>query len=37
MLHAWKLAFDHPRTKARMDFEADVPPDFENAMRELLP
>jgi 23S rRNA pseudouridine1911/1915/1917 synthase len=37
MLHAWKLAFDHPRTKARMHFEADVPADFESAMRELLP
>ena len=37
MLHAWKLAFDHPRTKARMHFEANVPADFENAMRQLLP
>jgi 23S rRNA pseudouridine1911/1915/1917 synthase len=37
MLHAWKLAFDHPRTKARMHFEADLPADFESAMRELLP
>src|SRR5437660_10506187 len=37
MLHAWKLAFDHPRTKARMHFEANVPTDFESAMRELLP
>ena len=37
MLHAWKLAFDHPRTRVRMDFEADVPADFESAMRELLP
>jgi len=37
MLHAWKLAFDHPRTRVRMHFEADVPADFESAMRELLP
>ena len=37
MLHAWKLAFDHPRTKARMHFEANLPTDFESAMRELLP
>jgi len=37
MLHAWKLAFDHPRTKARMHFEAEVPADFESAMGKLLP
>ena len=37
MLHAWKLAFDHPRTKARMHFEAGLPADFESALRELLP
>jgi 23S rRNA pseudouridine1911/1915/1917 synthase len=36
MLHAWKLAFDHPRTKARMHFEAGLPDDFEAAMREIL-
>jgi 23S rRNA pseudouridine1911/1915/1917 synthase len=28
MLHAWKLGFTHPRTGARMDFQAPVPPDF---------
>jgi 23S rRNA pseudouridine1911/1915/1917 synthase len=28
MLHAWKLGFAHPRTGARMDFQAPVPPDF---------
>ena len=37
MLHAWKLAFDHPRTKARMYFEAELPTDFATAMGELLP
>ncbi|MEY2492306.1 MAG: rRNA synthase [Verrucomicrobiota bacterium] len=36
MLHAWKLAFDHPRTKARMHFEAGMPVDFEAAIREIL-
>jgi 23S rRNA pseudouridine1911/1915/1917 synthase len=36
MLHAWKLAFDHPRTKARMHFEAGLPDDFKAAMREIL-
>lgn len=36
MLHAWKLAFDHPRTKARLHFEAPLPPDFEQAMNEVL-
>ena len=28
MLHAWKLGFDHPRGKGRMDFEAPLPEDF---------
>lgn len=36
MLHAWKLVFDHPRTKTRMHFEAQVPQDFEHAMSDLL-
>jgi len=36
MLHAWKLAFDHPRTKMRMNFEAPLPEDFEKAVREVL-
>jgi len=36
MLHAWKLAFDHPRTKGRMHFEAPLPEDFKRAMREVL-
>jgi 23S rRNA pseudouridine1911/1915/1917 synthase len=36
MLHAWKLAFDHPRTKARMHFEAPRPEDFQKAMLQAL-
>jgi 23S rRNA pseudouridine1911/1915/1917 synthase len=28
MLHAWKLGFTHPRTGARMNFQAPIPPDF---------
>ena len=36
LLHAWKLGLDHPRTKARMHFEAPLPDDFQWAMREVL-
>ncbi len=36
MLHAWKLAFDHPRTKRRVHFEAPLPQDFDDAIREAL-
>jgi 23S rRNA pseudouridine1911/1915/1917 synthase len=36
MLHAWKLGFDHPRTKTRVHFEAPVPQDFEKAMSDVL-
>jgi 23S rRNA pseudouridine1911/1915/1917 synthase len=28
MLHAWRLAFDHPVTGKRMEFEAPVPSDY---------
>jgi 23S rRNA pseudouridine1911/1915/1917 synthase len=35
MLHAWKLAFCHPRTSEVMIFEAPVPSDFAEAMRQL--
>jgi 23S rRNA pseudouridine1911/1915/1917 synthase len=35
MLHAWKLAFTHPRTNEVMPFEAPLPPDFTEAMRVL--
>jgi 23S rRNA pseudouridine1911/1915/1917 synthase len=36
MLHAWKLSFDHPRMKRRMEFEAPVPEDFAKAISELI-
>lgn len=35
MLHAWKLAFRHPRTGDEMSFEAPVPRDFADAMRQI--
>ncbi len=35
MLHAWKLAFNHPRTGEVITFEAPVPPDFTEAMRQI--
>ena len=35
MLHAWKLAFNHPRTGERMLFEAPVPSDFAEAMGQI--
>jgi 23S rRNA pseudouridine1911/1915/1917 synthase len=36
MLHAWKLGFDHPRGKRRMDFEASLPEDFAKAISEAI-
>ena len=35
MLHAWKLAFRHPRTGEVMTFEAPVPADFAEALRQI--
>jgi 23S rRNA pseudouridine1911/1915/1917 synthase len=35
MLHAWKLAFRHPRSSDEMTFEAPVPRDFADAMRQI--
>jgi len=35
MLHAWKLVFRHPRTNQDMAFEAPVPPDFAEALRQI--
>ena len=35
MLHAWKLAFSHPRTSEVMTFEAPLPADFAEAMRRI--
>ncbi len=37
MLHAWKLAFHHPRTKKWKEFEAPAPRDFRDAIRSLQP
>jgi 23S rRNA pseudouridine1911/1915/1917 synthase len=34
-LHAWRLAFDHPRTGKRMRFEAPLPADLEAALAIL--
>jgi len=36
MLHAWKLGFEHPRTKQWMSFEAPLPADFERAIETAL-
>jgi 23S rRNA pseudouridine1911/1915/1917 synthase len=35
MLHAWKLAFEHPATGERKKFEAPAPPDFQHAASSL--
>jgi 23S rRNA pseudouridine1911/1915/1917 synthase len=35
MLHAWKLAFRHPRSGDEMSFDAPVPTDFADAMRGI--
>ena len=35
MLHAWKLAFRHPRTEEMMSFEGPLPADFAEATRTL--
>jgi 23S rRNA pseudouridine1911/1915/1917 synthase len=34
-LHAWRLAFDHPETGARVACEAPLPADLRAALREL--
>ena len=28
MLHAWRLAFEHPITMQRMEFKAEAPAEF---------
>jgi len=33
MLHAWKLGFQHPRTKQWKNFEAPIPDDFASALK----
>jgi 23S rRNA pseudouridine1911/1915/1917 synthase len=35
MLHAYQLAFIHPRSGKRMHFEAPVPKDFEDMLKAL--
>jgi len=35
MLHAWKLAFQHPRTGQQKKFEARLPDDFLEAAKLL--
>ena len=35
MLHAWKLGFRHPRSDEWKNFEAPLPPDFEEALAKL--
>jgi 23S rRNA pseudouridine1911/1915/1917 synthase len=37
MLHAFQLAFIHPRTGVRMTFQAPRPPDFEDLLKALRP
>ncbi len=34
-LHAWRLAFDHPVTGERIEFEAAPPPDFQDLVDVL--
>ena len=34
-LHAWRLAFAHPRTRKALHFEAPLPPDLEAAVASL--
>ncbi len=34
-LHAWQLAFDHPRTGRRLELEAPLPADFRRALEIL--
>ena len=35
MLHAWKLGFTHPRSAEWKEFEAPLPPDFKEALKQL--
>ena len=37
MLHAWKLGFEHPRTRDWKTFEAALPQDFQKALNSLQP
>jgi 23S rRNA pseudouridine1911/1915/1917 synthase len=35
MLHAWRLAFDHPQSGRRLQFEAPWPEDFRDTLEQL--
>jgi 23S rRNA pseudouridine1911/1915/1917 synthase len=35
MLHAWRLAFEHPRTGQRIRLEAPAPEDFRSVLEQL--
>jgi 23S rRNA pseudouridine1911/1915/1917 synthase len=35
MLHAWQLAFNHPRTEERLSFESPLPQDMADLMAQL--
>ncbi len=35
MLHAWKLAFRHPKNEQRLSFEAPLPEDFRSVIESL--
>lgn len=35
-LHAWKLAFTHPRTRQRMSFNCPLPNDLTSFLRDIL-
>ncbi len=37
MLHSWKLGFRHPRTGECKIFEAPLPADFEDALKQFWP
>jgi 23S rRNA pseudouridine1911/1915/1917 synthase len=34
-LHAWRIAFTHPRTGERMELEAPLAPELEAVLRRL--
>jgi len=35
MLHAWRLAFEHPSSSAPLNFEAPLPLDFAQLLERL--
>jgi 23S rRNA pseudouridine1911/1915/1917 synthase len=34
-LHSWKLSFEHPRTKERMNFRAPLAPELSALLSEI--